>query len=166
MLQELSITWNNIARLRQQTPFLQEHVLSTSKVRVAYQQQFRIGQRSLLDLLNTENELFDAQRALVNAQYDLKKAEYQWLALSSQILPVLGLAQPHSTSRPEEQQVLTLPDDMLRSCNAAVPDTSNLAPVSAMVSEVMVPVKTAQAEAPAQAQTPASLQLTRRLAIQ
>jgi adhesin transport system outer membrane protein len=27
--QELSITWNNMARLRQQTPFLREHVLST-----------------------------------------------------------------------------------------------------------------------------------------
>ena len=156
--QELSITWNNISRLRQQTPFLQEHVLSTSKVRVAYQQQFRIGQRSLLDLLNTENELFDAQRALVNAEYDLKKAEYQWLTLSSQILPALGLAQPHSASRPDEQQALTLPDDMLRSCNAAVPDTSNLAPVSAVVSEVMVPVQTAQA-------TP-SLKLTRKLSTQ
>ena len=141
LLQEMSITWNNIARLRQQMPFLQEHVLSTSKVRVAYQQQFTIGQRSLLDLLNTENELFDAQRALVNARYDLKKAEYQWLALSSEILPVLGLAQPHSASRPEEQQALTLPDDMLRSCNAAVPDTSNLQPVSAVV-QSMAPVQT------------------------
>ena len=129
--QELSINWNNMARLRQQMPFLQEHVLSTSKVRVAYQQQFKIGQRSLLDVLNTENELFDAQRAMVNAQYDLKKAEYQWLTLSSQILPVLGLAQPHSDSRPEEQQALTLPDDLLRSCKSSVPDTTNLAPVAA-----------------------------------
>ena len=161
VLQEMSITWNNIARLRQQTPFLQEHVLSTSKVRVAYQQQFKIGQRSLLDLLNTENELFDAERALVNAQYDLKKAEYQWLTLSSEILPVLGLAQPHSTSRPEEQQALVLPDDMLRSCNAAVPDTSNLRPVSQQVSLNEAPVQTAQA----QAQTPISLRMTRRVAV-
>ena len=129
--QELSISWNNMARLRQQMLFLQEHVLSTSKVRVAYQQQFKIGQRSLLDVLNTENELFDAQRAMVNAQYDLKKVEYQWLTLSSQILPVLGLAQPHSDSRPEEQQALTLPDDLLRSCKSSVPDTTNLAPVAA-----------------------------------
>ncbi|MEG0052955.1 MAG: TolC family outer membrane protein [Comamonas sp.] len=129
--QELGITWNNITRLRQQLPFLREHVLSTSKVRLAYQQQFKIGQRSLLDVLNTENELFDAQRAMVNAQYDLKKAEYQWLALSSQILPALGLAQPNSDSQPEEQQALVLSDDMLRSCSAPIPDTGNLAPVVA-----------------------------------
>lgn len=157
LMQEMSITWNNIARLRQQLPFLQEHVLSTSKVRVAYQQQFTIGQRSLLDLLNTENELFDAQRALVNARYDLKKAEYQWLALSSEILPVLGLAQPHSASRPEEQQALTLPDDMLRSCNAAVPDTSNLQPVAATAPQSAAPGQTAQA--------PAALRVARTVAL-
>jgi len=163
LLQEMSITWNNIARLRQQTPFLQEHVLSTSKVRVAYQQQFRIGQRSLLDLLNTENELFDAQRALVNAEYDLKKAEYQWLMLSSEILPVLGLAQPHSASRPEEQQALTLPDDMLRSCNAAVPDTTNLLPVTAQIA--MAAQKAQPVQALAQAQEPGGLRMSRRVAM-
>ncbi|WP_043008751.1 TolC family outer membrane protein [Comamonas testosteroni] len=150
--QELSITWNTMARLRQQTPFLREHVLSTAKVRVAYQQQFKIGQRSLLDLLNTENELFDAQRALVNAQYDLKKAEYQWLTLSSQILPVLGLAQPHDDSRPEEQQALTLPDDLLRSCKSSVPDTNNLTPVPAS----MEADQGAAVQAPAPVSAPAA----------
>lgn len=129
--QELSISWNNIMRLRQQMPFLQEHEQSTAKVRLAYQQQFQIGQRTLLDLLNTENELFDARRALLNAQYDLKKAEYQWLALSSKLLETLGLAQPHSGDLPQEQQSLTLPDDLLQACMTPLPDTTNLAPVIA-----------------------------------
>lgn len=129
--QELSVSWNNIIRLRQQLPFLREHELSTSKVRVAYQQQFQIGQRTLLDLLNTENELFDARRALLNAQYDLKKYEYQWLGLSSQLLSTLGLAQPHASDLPQEQQSLVVPDDMLQACLTPTPDTSNLAPIVA-----------------------------------
>lgn len=129
--QELSVAWNNIVRLRQQLPFLREHEMSTSKVRVAYQQQFQIGQRTLLDLLNTENELFDARRALLNAQTDLKKYEYQWLAMSGQLLSALGLAQPHASQSPEEQQALVLPDDMLQACQTPVPDTKNLAPVIA-----------------------------------
>lgn len=128
--QELSIAWNNIQRLRQQLPFLREHELSTSKVRVAYQQQFSIGQRSLLDLLDTENELFDARRALLNAEYDLKKAEYYWLTLSSQVLQTLGLAQPYNDNQPEEQQNLVLPDDPVMACSDALPDTSNLTPVA------------------------------------
>ena len=118
-------------RLRQQLPFLREHELSTSKVKVAYQQQFQIGQRSLLDLLDTENELFDARRSLLNAQYDLKKQEYQWLALSNKLLTTLGLAQPHAGDLPEEQQSLVLPDDLLQACMTPLPDTTNLAPVVA-----------------------------------
>lgn len=129
--QELSVAWNNIMRIRQQMPFLREHELSTSKVRVAYLQQYRIGQRSLLDLLDTENELFDARRAMINATYELRKAEYYWMSLSSQILPTLGLAQPYSDSQPDEQQALVLPDDPLRACMDTLPDTSNLVPVVA-----------------------------------
>ena len=128
--QNLSVAWNNIARLRQQLPFLREHELSTAKVRTAYTQQFQIGQRSLLDLLDTENELFQARIALVNAETDLKKYEYQWLTNASQILQALGLAQPYADSLPEEQKELVLPDDILRACQAELPDTSNLAPVA------------------------------------
>ncbi|MOA28571.1 Outer membrane efflux protein [compost metagenome] len=110
---------------------MRDHEISTAKVRLAYQQQFKIGQRSLLDLLNTENELFDARRALVNAQYDLKKTEYQWLTLAGQVLPALGLAQPHADSKPEESQDLALAEDAMRTCLAPLPDTSNLVPVIA-----------------------------------
>jgi len=129
--QELSIAWNNIVRLRQQMPFLREHELSTSKVRVAYLQQYRIGQRSLLDLLDTENELFDARRAMMNAEYDLKKAEYYWLSLANRVLPNLGLVQPYSDAQPDEHNALVLPDEPLRACMDTLPDTSNLMPVAA-----------------------------------
>lgn len=127
--QELSVAWNNIQRLREQLPFLREHELSTSKVRVAFQQQFGIGQRSLLDLLDTENELFDARRALLNGEYDLRKAEYYWLTLSNQVLSTLGLAQPHNEDQPEELQHMTLPDEPLLACSDVLPDTSNLKPL-------------------------------------
>lgn len=131
--QELSIAWNNIQRLRQQLPFLREHELSTSKVRVAFQQQFGIGQRSLLDLLDTENELFDARRALLNGEYDLQKAQYYWLTLSNQVLSTLGLAQPHSEQQPDEQQQLALPEDPMVACADVLPDTSNLTPLVAKI---------------------------------
>lgn len=127
--QELSIAWNNIVRLREQIPFLRDHELATSKVRVAYMQQFQIGQRSLLDLLDTENELFDARRALRNAEYDLKLAELRWLTFSHQLLPALGLQQPHDQA-PEEADDLVFPQEALQVCMEPVPDTANLQPVT------------------------------------
>ena len=81
-------------------------------------------------MLDTENELFDARRALLNAEYDLKKAEYYWLTLSSQVLQTLGLAQPYNDNQPEEQQNLVLPDDPVMACSDVLPDTSNLTPVA------------------------------------
>ena len=82
-------------------PFLRDHEVATAKVRDAYRQQFQIGQRTLLDLLNTENELFESRRALTNAQYDLKLAQYRWLALSHALLPALSL-QPARNEMPRK----------------------------------------------------------------
>jgi adhesin transport system outer membrane protein len=137
-------------KLREQIPFLREHEMATSKVRAAYMQQFQIGERSLLDLLDTENELFDSRRALVNAQYDLKKAEYRWLALSHQVLPAVSLSQPYKDA-PEEASKLDFPEESLTACLTPAPDTRNLAPVDMVYRDGMLPptIKTLDTTAPA-----------------
>jgi adhesin transport system outer membrane protein len=157
--QDLSTAWNNIANLRAQIPYLREHAVSTAKVRDAYRQQFRIGQRTLLDLLNTENERFEAARALANAQYDMKLAQFRWLALSHKILPTLGLAQLESSEDlPKEASDLSLSDEALQACATAVPDTSRLAPILSYGEgdkpPSMVPTSGGAKKAPAR--TPAS----------
>lgn len=98
--QTTTIAWTNVRKLREQLKYLDQHLLATEKARDAYRQQFDIGQRSLLDLLDTENELFQARRAYANAQFDLKLAEYQVLTASHRLLPGLGLA-PSAASFPE-----------------------------------------------------------------
>lgn len=126
--QELSISWNNIVKLREQIPFLQQHVDATSRVRVAYQQQFQIGERSLLDLLDTENELFDGRRALANAQISLRRDELRWLMRSHRLLQSVSLAQPYN-AQPEEAAKLDFSEEVAQRCATAVPDTSRLRPV-------------------------------------
>jgi len=69
--QTLLIAYNDTRKLNEQMRYLDQHQLSIEKAREAYRQQFDIGQRSLLDLLDTENELFQAKRAYANAEYDL-----------------------------------------------------------------------------------------------
>jgi len=129
VFQELSLTWNNIALLNEQIPFLRDHLIATQKVRDGYLQQFQIGQRSLMDLLDTESELFEAQRALSNAEFDHLESQYRWLSLSNRLLPTLELAQPHQ-EMPEEVEGLESDDELLVLCGASVSDTSLLAPVS------------------------------------
>ena len=85
------IAFNDSQRLAAQIKLLSQHELSTSKARTAYQQQFDIGQRSLLDLLDTENELYQARRALANAEYDLQLSSIRVLAASGSLLSTLKL---------------------------------------------------------------------------
>jgi len=127
--QELSIAWNNSARLREQIPYLREHLIATQKVRDGYQQQFQIGQRSLMDLLDTESELFEAKRALANAEFDHLESQYRWLSLSNRLLTTLELTQPHQ-EMPNEVEGLETDDELIALCDASVSDTRLLDPVN------------------------------------
>jgi adhesin transport system outer membrane protein len=72
--QTLSIAFNDVQRLRDQVSFLNTQVSLVEKTRDAYRDQFNVGQRTLLDLLDTENELLSAKRAAINADSDLTLA--------------------------------------------------------------------------------------------
>jgi adhesin transport system outer membrane protein len=68
--QTLYIAYNDVARLKQQLNYLEQHMLSEEKALDAYYKQFNIGQRTLLDLLDSENEAFQSKRAYQNGYSD------------------------------------------------------------------------------------------------
>jgi outer membrane protein, adhesin transport system len=68
--QQLTIAYNDVARITEQLTYLDQHRLSTEKAKEAYRQQFEIGQRTLLDLLDTQNEFFEASRAYSRSRHD------------------------------------------------------------------------------------------------
>ncbi|MGR5541844.1 TolC family protein, partial [Vibrio campbellii] len=57
----LRLAWSGLELTQQQKLFLADHVDSASNTVVAYEKQYKIGKRTLLDVLNTENELFEAR---------------------------------------------------------------------------------------------------------
>ncbi|AZN37281.1 TolC family outer membrane protein [Iodobacter ciconiae] len=118
--QTTQIAWNDVRRLNEQMKFLDQHQLSTEKSRDAYRKQFDIGQRTLLDLLDTENELFTAKRAVVAAVYDLKTSEAGVLTQTHQILAALKLA-PLEAAVPEDLDDSQLDDERIR-CSAEMPE--------------------------------------------
>lgn len=91
MRQTLSIAYNDTLRLSDQLGHLATQVELVGKTRAAYRDQFNIGQRTLLDLLNTQNEYFDARRAQVSAEVDLSLAYLRSYAGMGRLLEVLGL---------------------------------------------------------------------------
>ena len=75
----------------EQQRYMGQHRLSTEKSREAYRQQFDIGQRTLLDLLDSQNEYFEATRAHINARYNQVAAQARTLAGMGQLVTALGV---------------------------------------------------------------------------
>ncbi|HLT98179.1 MAG TPA: TolC family outer membrane protein [Burkholderiaceae bacterium] len=136
--QELAIAWNNIFKVREQLPYLRQHMEATTRVRTAYKQQFQIGERSLLDVLDTENELFDARRSLVIAEINLAREELRWLMRSHRLLQALSLSQPFEQV-PAEVAKLDFPDEAAQACATGVPDVDRLQPVVVEYQEALQP---------------------------
>lgn len=90
--QAVSISYNDNRVLEEQLKYLEQHQLSSARAREAYRQQFDIGQRTLLDLLDGENEYFDARRAYANAYYNRLIAQAGTLARTGTLLETLGVA--------------------------------------------------------------------------
>lgn len=90
--QTLAIAYNDVGRLSKQLAFLDQHQLSIEKAREAYRRQFDIGQRTLLDLLDTENEYFQARRAYTNANHDYAIAHARTLASMGSLVSALQVA--------------------------------------------------------------------------
>lgn len=72
--QTVVIAHNDVVSLTEQLNYRIQHQLSIEKAREAYHKQFDIGQRTLLDLLDTENEYFQARRTYTNTESDLYTA--------------------------------------------------------------------------------------------
>jgi adhesin transport system outer membrane protein len=96
--QTTAIAYNDTRKLVDQLTYLDRNTLAIEKARDAYRQQFDIGQRSLLDLLNAENELYTARRAYANAEYDLGFAYARTHAAMYQLGAQLGVSRVDNTA--------------------------------------------------------------------
>ncbi len=96
--QTLAIAYNDTQRLKEQVSYLGTQVSLLERTRDAYRDQFNVGQRTLLDLLDTENELLNARRAAVNADIDLAQAYLRTYAGMGGLLEFLGLKKLDATA--------------------------------------------------------------------
>lgn len=88
--QLVTIAYNDINQLKEQLSYRDTHQKSIENAREAYRKQFEIGQRTLLDLLDTENEYFQARRAYSNADYDIQTAYARLYGAQGELLNKLG----------------------------------------------------------------------------
>lgn len=84
--------WAQIDTRRGRTDAYRTLVEQSVAVREAYWQQFTIGRRSIIDLLNAENEAFQSRLGAENERLELLQVRYRLLAATARLTEVLGVA--------------------------------------------------------------------------
>ena len=147
--QTLSIAYNEVHRLQAQRSSIDHQVSSIEKTRDAYKAQFNIGQRSLLDLLDTENELLNARRTAVNADVDINQAYLRTQAGIGKLLEFLGLKRLDEKDAPDSSEMATIVETEI--CPPEAPK-SYLVDIEALTARALAILDAAK---PASEQTPA-----------
>lgn len=91
-------TWASMVSAGERAKEFNFQADANAKVVAAYKDQFELDRRTLLDVLDSQNELFVSRSNAINAQYLEILAVYRVLALQGRLLPSLGVASPREAS--------------------------------------------------------------------
>jgi len=96
--ESMKLSWHAYETAKGQLQYLKTHVDASHQALLAYRKQFNIGQRTLIDLLDQENEVFRANINYVTGQRDLAFASYRILAGTGELLWALDVELPKQAS--------------------------------------------------------------------
>jgi adhesin transport system outer membrane protein len=91
---EVRQAWNALTADRQRLPVLEQYARASTEVAESYRLQFQLGQRSLLDVLNAENERFNAVSGYIAGQAAVAQDEIRVLGGLGRFLDSVGVSVP------------------------------------------------------------------------
>ncbi len=92
-------TWASMVSSSERAHQFAKQVEANSQVVEAYKDQFTLGRRTLLDVLDSQNELFVSRSNTVSAEFLEMFAVYRLMALKGVLLPSLGVEYPRESAR-------------------------------------------------------------------
>ena len=92
--QEIKLAYAALESTKRQKRFRQEHVVFSKETRRLYKLQFDSGKRTLLDVLNTENEVFNSSTSYVESDYANLSAQYRILTATGRMLSAINIRSP------------------------------------------------------------------------
>ena len=92
--ENLSQAGTQLLNARDRLEVLTRYLASIRSAQTSYVRQFSIGQRTLLDLVNSQDEVYSAGLQLITADYTARFAEYRVFSAMGRLLPTLGIEMP------------------------------------------------------------------------
>ncbi|SHH46033.1 outer membrane protein, adhesin transport system [Cognatiyoonia sediminum] len=91
---EVRQSWAALQSAKRRASVLSRQAKLSGELLESYESEFEVGSRSLLDVLNTQNALFQSEANLVNARSTQVFVHYRLLAASGVLLPSFGIELP------------------------------------------------------------------------
>lgn len=91
VINTLRLAWVADQSLNRQLKFLSTHIVKSRETVASYREEFFIGQRDLIDLLDAENELNSAQNQYTQAYFEALSARYRIYEGVGTLFDVLNL---------------------------------------------------------------------------
>ena len=88
------LSWNRRSQQSRRLKELLRQLAATDQLQTSYAEQFKIGERSLLDLLDNQNTRFSLQIAVATGDSAVKFADYRILASQGHLLQAIGVGAP------------------------------------------------------------------------
>ncbi len=99
-------SWTEYLSAQDQLEYYREAIEYNKSTRNAYEEQFDMGQRSLLDVLDAENELFNSSTQAATALGNTLVAAYRMKALAGDLLPSLKISTEMLKTTPSDHEPL------------------------------------------------------------
>ncbi len=94
---DVRTTWASMVSAGERARQFTSQVAANTEVVRSYKDQFDLNRRTLLDVLDSQNELFVSRSNLVNAEFLEMFAVYRLLALKGDMLKTLGVPAPRES---------------------------------------------------------------------
>ena len=91
-------TWASMVSAGERAKEFANQAAANGEVVRAYKDQFNLDRRTLLDVLDSQNELFVSRSNTINAEFLEIFSVFRLLALKGQLLPTLGVAYPQESN--------------------------------------------------------------------
>lgn len=99
---DYQLTWSAHRLLGKQISFLQKNRNSMMKVLKSYRSEYKIGKRKLIDIMDTENEIYNINSKIIGANFDLLTYKYKLLYTLGTLPQALGVELPVEYGKAEE----------------------------------------------------------------
>lgn len=97
---EVRLSWTAMHSARMRAEIIGRQLEQNRTVIAAYKEQFELGQRTLLDILDIQNEMFVNATTRTTETFVSEYNVYRVLAAMGQLIPAIGADYPDDAKRP------------------------------------------------------------------